>query len=64
MINPIEDIKRIIYWWRRYKGRRHKDTKGKFYDFSDLDLLERRIEQYLKTPSKFNFDNPDMGVEY
>ena len=62
-MNPIEDIQRIIYWWRRYKGIRNA-KHGKIWLAEDLDLLERRIIQYCKTPTKFNFDSPDMGVEY
>ena len=59
-----EKIARIIYWWRRYEGIRHKDTNGKFYSFNDLDLLERRINEFFSHPSKFNFDNPDMNIKY
>ena len=60
-MNPIEDIQRIIYWWRRYMGKRVEG--GKSYSFSDVDVLEKRINQYLKTPSKFNFDYPDMNID-
>ncbi len=60
-----EDIGRIIYWWRRYKGIKHLDAKGgKFYTFSDLDLLENRIKEYFKYPKRFNFDKPEMDIEY
>ena len=58
-----EDIGRIIYWWRRYKGKRHKDTNGKFYDFSDVELLQRRLDVYFENPEDFNWDKPEMGVE-
>jgi len=54
-----EKIARIIYWWRRYEGKRTK--KGKDYNFNDLDLLERRIDAYFKNPKKFVFNNPTMG---
>jgi hypothetical protein len=57
-----EDIERIIYWFRRYKGTRVGN--GKVYDFLDLDVLEKRIITYLEHPDKFNFDNPEMGWTY
>lgn len=55
MINPIEDIPRIICMWRRYEGLRNA-KHGKIWLAQDLDELERRILQYLKTPSKFNWN--------
>lgn len=60
--NPSEDILRIIYWVRRYRGFRDKDH-GKIWTAGDLNIMEKRIEQYCKTPSKFNYDNPNMGID-
>lgn len=57
-----EDIERIIYWFRRYKGTR--TSEGKLFSFIDLNLLEHRIIEYLEHPDEFNFDNPDMGWTY
>ena len=58
----IEDIERIIYWVRRYGGVR--DLKeSKIWKAVDLDLLQMRIKAYLKRPSRFNFDNPNMDIE-
>ena len=58
-----EDLDRIIYWWRRYEGKRAK-FGGKTYDFGDLDLLQKRFNEYYKNPDSFNFAKPDMGVEF
>ena len=52
-------IERIIYWWRRYEGKRTKD--GKVYDFKDIELLEMRIKEYLENPKGFDFDLPMMN---
>lgn len=52
---PIADIERIIYMWRRYEGVR--DTKhDKIWLAKDIDELEERITQYCKTPTKFNWN--------
>ncbi len=58
-----EDIQRIIYWVRRYEGLR--DPKhDKIWLAKDMDLLERRIKEYFQNPKKFNFAEPDMGIEW
>lgn len=57
-----EILRIIIYWWRRYGGVRHKDTSGKFYNFGEIDLLEKRIDAYFKNPEKFDFNKPEMGT--
>ena len=64
-----EKIKRIIYWWRRYEGRRcnfkiGNITYDKIWRGVDIDLLERRLIAFSKNPRKFNFNKPDMGVEF
>jgi len=63
-----EKLKRIIYWWRRYEGvginPDFTDGEDKIWRGQDLELLERRLLAFLKHPRKFNFDKPDMGVEY
>jgi len=58
----IEDIERIIYWLRRYGGIRN-EANGKVWVASDMDILEKRIKAYLKRPSKFDFNKPEMGIE-
>ena len=51
-----ENIKRIIYVWRRYKGTRI--TKGKSYSFADIDILEQMIVRYWLTYEDFDVDTP------
>lgn len=53
--NPRVDIERIIYMWRRYEGIRNA-KHGKIWLAKDLDELEERIIQYLKTPSRFDWN--------
>ena len=57
------EILRIIYWIRRYGGRRSKEY-DKIWRGEDFDLLERRIKEYIENPKKFKFGNPDMGIDY
>jgi hypothetical protein len=69
-MNDQENIARIIYMWRRYKGQRCPDeitlgiqklkVWGKIFTFADIDELERRIELYFKHKKKFNWDRGEV----
>lgn len=62
-MNDKENIARIIYMWRRYKGRRCRETTargGKLYTFDDIDELENRIELYFKHKEEFNYEEGEV----
>jgi hypothetical protein len=56
----LQDVARIIYWFRRYKGKKIKGN-DKCFNFNDITLLEQRILVYLDRPDRFCFNKPDMG---
>jgi len=51
------NIRRIVYVWKRYSGS--KVIKDKLFNFSDIDTLEDRIDNYLRHPDKFDFNKGD-----
>lgn len=59
----LQDISRIIYWFRRYKGKRTLNN-DKNFSFNDIELLEQRILSYLDKPHEFDFNKPDMEIEW
>jgi len=63
-----ENIKRLVYMWRRYEGYRCNFKVGgrtidKCYTFSDLDELDRRIALYFKYKNKFDWNKGEVVFE-
>ena len=67
-MDDFENIKRIIYMWRRYEGWRCNFKIGgtkidKCYTFSNLDELDRRIALYFQHKDKFNWNKGEVVFE-